>query len=97
MEGTVASEPDTPNTSSPLDPLDQPIWGAKDIAIAANLVTDKGEPDVRRAFYLLQINALPATKVADGWVTTPRRLRDCFNQQVEIETSGRGRKKQGSR
>jgi hypothetical protein len=78
--------------SNAIDPLDVPIWGAKAIALASNLLNENGEPDERRAYYLLQNNHLPATKVNDTWVSTPRRLRDRFNQIDGERKRGRGRK-----
>jgi hypothetical protein len=55
--------------------LDKPIWGARAIATAAGLFDENGEPDVARAFYLLEENLLPASKVGRAWTSTPRRLR----------------------
>jgi hypothetical protein len=80
-----------------VDPLDLPIWGAKNIAVAANLLNEKGEPDERKAFHLLQTGALPATKISDTWVSTPRRLRDRFNQIDTVRKRGRGRKPVGDK
>jgi hypothetical protein len=80
------------NTSQ-LDALDRPIWGAAAIALAANLLKEDGKPDLRKAYYLLETGALPATKINDGWVTTPRRLRDRFNQVGGDRAPGRGRKR----
>jgi hypothetical protein len=57
-----------------LDP-DALIWGAKAIAAAANIVDEDGEPDERRAFYLLGKGLLPARKVGRLWVSTVRRIR----------------------
>ena len=78
---------------SPLDALDRPIWGAAAIAVAANLLKEDGKPDLRKTYYLLEAGELPATKISDGWVTTPRRLRDRFNQVGGDPARGRGRKR----
>jgi hypothetical protein len=85
---TVLSE-----NRSPLDALDCAIWGAAAIAVAANLLKEDGTPDLRKVYYLLETGALPATKISDGWVTTPRRLRDRFNQVGGDPAPGRGRKR----
>jgi hypothetical protein len=55
--------------------VDANIWGAADIARAANVVDENGEPDMDRIYYLLQRKLLPATKVGKGYVSTLRRLR----------------------
>jgi hypothetical protein len=78
--------------TSPIDPLDRPIWGTRDIAIAANLLREDGEPDLQKAFRLLRTGALPATKVRDAWMTTPRRLIERFNQKDTERRPGRGAK-----
>jgi hypothetical protein len=85
------------NTATPLpavDPLDRPLWGAKAIAEYANILDDQGEPDTAKASYLLRKGELPATKISDTWVSTPRRLLDRFNQvDVGDRKRGRGRPK----
>jgi hypothetical protein len=93
---------------SPIDdPLDWPLYGAAAIAAAAHILhtedkkggEKKGEPDLRKTYYLLEIGALPATKLADGWVSTRRRLRDRFNQVDQVggvRAPGRGRKPKGA-
>lgn len=51
-------------TTSPTNnDLDAPLWGARAIALKANVVDENGEPDMRRIFYLLEQGHLPATKV----------------------------------
>lgn len=62
--------------------LDRPLWGARQIAIEANILDDDGQPDLRRAFYLLESGHLPATKVGRSWCTTPRRLRRLFSSET---------------
>jgi len=57
-----------------IDP-DALIWGAEKIAVAANLVDERGKPDMNRAYYLLQRKLLPASKAGKTWVSTLRRLR----------------------
>jgi hypothetical protein len=47
--------------------LDTPVWGAK----AIGKVINKSE---KAAFYLLMKGYLPAEKVGDSWVSTPRKL-----------------------
>lgn len=70
----------TATKTSPAIPVDDdaPLWGAKAIAIAANVVDARGEPDMRRIFYLLEQGHVPATKAGRAWVTTKRRLRRAF-------------------
>lgn len=55
--------------------LDRPIWGARAIVIEAGLFDERGEPDVVRAFYLLEKKLIPANKIGRAYVTTPRRVR----------------------
>jgi hypothetical protein len=59
-----------------------PIWGARDIALAAGIVDKKGKPRVRAAYHLLETGRLPATKVGKTWVSTPARLRSIANGQT---------------
>jgi hypothetical protein len=61
-------------SSDKIDP-DAPIWGARAIALAANVVDEDGKPDMSRVFYLLQKKLLPASKVGGTWASTQRRLR----------------------
>jgi hypothetical protein len=58
------------------DDLDRPIWGAKAIARAANLLDEDGEINIRKAFYKLEKGYIDADKNGDEWVTTLRRLRN---------------------
>jgi len=62
--------------------VDQNVWGARAIAIAANIVDDSGKPRVRATYHLLEKGLLPATKVGKIWVSTPRRLRSIANGQT---------------
>jgi hypothetical protein len=64
------------------DLLDLPCWGARDIAVAANLVDKRGKPRVRAAYHLLEKGLLPADKVGRTYVSTPRRLRSIANGQA---------------
>jgi hypothetical protein len=66
--------------------LDQPIRGAKNIARVLNFLDEKGEPNARQAYYLLQTGVLDADKVGHAgnkkngdkpktqWWSTKRRL-----------------------
>lgn len=56
------------------DPLDRPVYGAKAIANVLNLLKKNGEPDERRAFYMLEKGYVDANKVGETWTSTPRRL-----------------------
>jgi hypothetical protein len=47
--------------------LDRPVWGAK----AIGEVVNKSE---KQAFYLLSRKLLPAEKIGESWVSTPRKL-----------------------
>ena len=58
------------------DDLDHPIWGAKAIGRAANLLKKDGSVNVRKAFYKLEKGYIDADKNGDEWVTTLRRLRN---------------------
>ena len=60
--------------SSQSDHRDRPIWGAKNIAIAAGLVDKRGKPRVRAAFHLLKTKKLPAEKIGKSYVSSQRRL-----------------------
>jgi hypothetical protein len=60
--------------------LDRPIWGARAIALAAGVVDERGEPDLRRAYYLLEEKLLPASKCGRAYITTLRRLRSVANE-----------------
>jgi hypothetical protein len=64
------------------DHLDLPVWGARDIAVAANLVDKRGKPRVRAAYHLLEKKLLPADKVGKSYVSTARRLRSIANGQA---------------
>ena len=62
--------------------LDRPIWGAEAIGREVGLIDDNGNVDIRKAFYLLENELLPGTKVGRQWVSTPRRLRAVFAGEV---------------
>jgi hypothetical protein len=80
------------NMPTSTDNLDDTIWGAEQIAEAANLYkrdkkTGEKKPDVRKAFYLLETGAIAAKRVIgrdkDGqaktrgqWVSTLRLIRN---------------------
>lgn len=50
------------------DPLDRPIYGAKDIARVAGLT-------LPQAYHALESGYLDADKFGGKWISTPRRLR----------------------
>jgi hypothetical protein len=54
--------------------LDSPLWGVKAIAEVLNLRDDNGEPDERRAFYILEKGYVDASKAGRAWTSTRRRL-----------------------
>jgi len=54
--------------------LDKPIRGVRDIAIAANIVDENGEPDERAAYYALEAGHYDASKRGRIWESTLRRL-----------------------
>jgi len=72
------SKPKPPLDLSFIDPLDQPVIGAKAIAAVLNLRTTNpdgdSEPDARKAFFGLQQGYYDADKVGREWRSTPRRL-----------------------
>ena len=55
-----------------IDPLDVPLWGCRAIAAVIN------RPP-RATFHLLKAGRLPARKVGDTWVSTPRQLLAVFD------------------
>jgi len=61
-------------TSIP-DDLDAPIYGAKAIAIAANIRNENGELDLNKTYYLLAKKLLPASKIGNIYTSTTRRVR----------------------
>jgi hypothetical protein len=66
--------------------LDRPIWGARAIAIEAGLFDEHGEPDVVRAFYLLEKGYIPANKRGRAYVSTPRRVRSVGSGEQQLST-----------
>jgi hypothetical protein len=52
--------------------IDAPIWGVPAIAAAI------GRP-VQGTYYLVRCGEIPATRIGGQWVTTQRRLNECFN------------------
>lgn len=69
-------------SSKQLDDQDRPVWGARQIALAAGLVDSKGKPRLRATYHLLEKGLLPASKVGRSFVSTPRRLRAVANGEV---------------
>jgi hypothetical protein len=59
-----------PNDDDP----DALIWGAADIAKAANL------KNRRQAFHLLERGIIPAKKAGKQWVTTLRKIRSVAHE-----------------
>jgi hypothetical protein len=57
---------------------DRVIMGATAIAREAHLFKDNGEPDDRRAYYLLEQGLLPGQKVGNQWSSTPRLVRNAL-------------------
>jgi hypothetical protein len=64
-------------TSNNVD-LDTPIWGAARIGRAAGVVDDNGQVKLRQTFYQLELGRIPAKKVGNQWVSTPRQIRAAF-------------------
>ena len=55
--------------------LDKPIKGARNLAIAANVIDEKtGEPDERAMYHGLEAGHYDATKRGRQWESTLRRL-----------------------
>jgi hypothetical protein len=54
--------------------LDRPVYGAAAIAKILNLLDENGEPDERRAYYVLERGYADASKMGTTWVSTRRRL-----------------------
>jgi hypothetical protein len=60
--------------SANIDPLDQVVEGAEEIALTMGLVDKNGRPRTRRAFYLLERGFVDADKHGRIWSSTARRL-----------------------
>jgi hypothetical protein len=69
MVATMAALP-----AALVDPLDRPVYGARAIAIVANMFDENGEPDERAAFHALEMGYLDADKFGRKWRSTPRRI-----------------------
>jgi hypothetical protein len=54
--------------------LDVPVWGAPAIARILNLLDARGQPDLRRCYYVLEQRYVDATKIGAIWCSTRRRL-----------------------
>jgi hypothetical protein len=67
----MTTVPENPSTESVGDDLDKPLWGAAAIGAEIDKTTSQ-------TFHLLEAGHLPATKVGRQWVSTKRRLRQCF-------------------
>jgi hypothetical protein len=61
--------------------LDTLIYGAANIARAANILDENGEPDIDRTYYHLHRGDLSAGKMNGIWVTTKRRLLEMTRQR----------------
>jgi hypothetical protein len=58
-----------------IDPLDVPVWGARDIAEILNLRDEQGKPDRAKAYRLLECGKVDADKLTkQRWTSTARRL-----------------------
>jgi hypothetical protein len=67
--------------SQPYDPiLDELLWGARAIAVAANIKNEAGELNVKKAFRLLSAGIIPANKRGGRYVSTRRRILGVANQ-----------------
>jgi hypothetical protein len=60
------------------DDLDKPIWGAESIAKEINRTKEQ-------TYHLLDLGRLDADKIGNLWVSTPRRLRQQFQQKGSHE------------
>jgi hypothetical protein len=56
------------------DDLDKPGYGAKWVAEVLNLLDEDGEPDERKAYYVLEKGYADADKMGRIWTSTRRRL-----------------------
>lgn len=54
------------------------LWGAEEIARAANILNPDGSPNLRRCFYMLEKGLLPAQKAGRVWVASRLGLRRHF-------------------
>jgi hypothetical protein len=61
-----------------IDPLDKPIYGARNIAEVLNLLDKEGQPNARMAYHYLEGGHVDAEKIGGGekttWWSTARRL-----------------------
>jgi hypothetical protein len=73
-----------------VDP-DAPIWGARGIAIAANLYDIKGNPNWQKARRLALQGVIDADRVAGKrgtFVSTTRRIRESLGKRLEPAYTG---------
>jgi hypothetical protein len=68
--------------------LDRLIYGAKAIAIAGDIMDAKGNPDIRKTFYALEMGYIDADKFGKKWRSTLRRVR--AGQPPRRADSGQG-------
>jgi hypothetical protein len=61
---------------------DAPVYGCRNIAVAANVLDENGEPAERRCFHMLMKGYLDADKIGGTWASTPRRLRRLASAQA---------------
>jgi hypothetical protein len=62
------------------------LWGARAIAIAAGLYDEDGEPDEKGAYYLLENQLLPGTKIGRQWVSSQSRIDAALGNTAPVTT-----------
>lgn len=67
-----------------VDPLDRPVYGAREIAEVLNLRDKNGEPDARKAFHALERGYVDAEKMGRQWRSTPRRLLGLTRENQKV-------------
>jgi|SRR5215471_2359648 len=72
MPGSIAQV--SPDILKLIDPMDQTVRGARNIAIVKGLKRANGEPDTRAAHYQLESGLIDADKNGGVWESTPHRI-----------------------
>jgi hypothetical protein len=80
---TTSSSSESDDGKGGAAPGDQLLWGAA--SITQFIKDDIGVPDfgIREAFYLLEKERLPATKVGRSWVSSRNTLRRFFAEKLD--------------
>jgi hypothetical protein len=58
------------------------VWGARQIALEANIVDENGNVELPKTFRLLELGLLPGKKIGNRWVSSREAIRDHFKIKV---------------